>query len=121
MKGLGTDIIEVTRIESAITEHGARFLDRLFTPQEQAYCNKHSDSARRFAARFAAKEAVAKALGAGFGQKLSFLDIEIRRQAEGRPEVFLSDEADARFGSPQLLVSMSHCKEYATAVVVWSN
>ncbi len=63
--GIGTDIIEIPRIQEAISKHGTRFLDRLFTEEEQRYCQGYADAIPRFAGRFAAKEAVVKALGTG--------------------------------------------------------
>jgi hypothetical protein len=72
--GLGTDLIEIERIEDSIRRFGDRFLDRVFTPGEIAYCLRKKSSAESFAARFAAKEAGAKALGTGIsrGRRLRF-------------------------------------------------
>lgn len=119
MKGIGTDILEVARIEEVVERHGRRFLDRLFTEKEQEYCEQHRDTSQRFTARFAAKEAVAKALGVGFGNDLSFLDIEILPNERGKPVVSFSEKARKRFGDPQVQVSISHCKQYAVASAVW--
>jgi holo-[acyl-carrier protein] synthase len=115
---LGNDIIEVERIGKAIRRYGQKFLDRLFTPGEQAYCLKHRDSDLRFAGRFAAKEAVAKALGTGFNASLSWLDIEIVNDSAGKPIAVLSERSRQTFGDPSLHVSISHCKLYATAVAL---
>lgn len=119
MKGLGSDIIEIDRIKKSIDEHGQRFLDRLFTTNEQAYCNKHKMAERHYAARFAAKEAIVKAFGTGFREGITWLDIEIVHDNQGKPEVVLSDRLMERFESPKILLTMSHCKEYATATAVW--
>lgn len=117
--GLGTDIIEIGRIRESIAKHGNHFLNRLFSVKEQEYCQRHKDYAPSFAARFAAKEAIAKALGCGFGEKLSWLDLEIINNDLGQPSVLCSEEINKRFDSPQFLVSMSHSVEYATAVAIY--
>ncbi|HEY4254881.1 MAG TPA: holo-ACP synthase [Chlamydiales bacterium] len=118
IKGLGNDIVEVTRIRESIERHGKHFLDRLFTQKEQDYCNKFQDSALHFAGRFAAKEALAKALGTGFGAELSWLDLEILNNAQGKPIVHLSQELKKRVNPSQILVSISHTVQYATAVAI---
>src|SRR5689334_361296 len=109
--GIGTDIIEVKRIALAITRRGAPFLDRLFTPDEQHYCLQHSTSERNFAGRFAAKEAVAKALGLGITQKLSWLDIEIGLDPLGKPIILTSEKLKPFLEKGALHISISHCKE----------
>lgn len=118
VKGLGNDIIEVERIEKIIHRYGKQFLDKLFTPAEQNYCLKYSHSGRHFAGRFAAKEAVSKALGTGIGRMLSWMDIEIMNDQNGKPIVKLSQNAEKRFGHPQIILSISHCRSYATAVAI---
>lgn len=118
LRGLGSDIIEVERIEAAIAKHGAPFLDRLFTLAEQEYCNRFRDSARHYAGRFAAKEAIVKALGTGFREGIGWLDIEILNDAAGKPQVKLSPSAEAIFGSRKIELSISHCKAYAMAVAI---
>ncbi|HSX03726.1 MAG TPA: holo-ACP synthase [Rhabdochlamydiaceae bacterium] len=121
MLGIGNDIIEIDRIRESITAHGQRFLDRIFTPKEQEYCLNHQDSAPRFAGRFAAKEAIVKALGVGFGEHAAWLDIEILADSHGRPIVTLSEKLNKSFNSPKILLSISHCKLYVTAVALWTN
>lgn len=116
--GVGNDIIEIERIRKSIEAHGDQFLSRLFTIREQEYCRKYQDPTPRFAGRFAAKEAIAKAFGSGFGKQASWLDIEIVNNSEGKPEVFLSPALKKLFNDPQILVSISHCKDYATAIAV---
>lgn len=118
---LGCDIIEISRIRGSIKHHGQVFLDRIFTPSEQSYCLKYRDPAPHFAARFAAKEAAVKALGTGISPAASWLDIEILNDGNGKPEITLSTKVQERFNSPQLQVSVSHCKEYAMAVVIWTK
>jgi holo-[acyl-carrier protein] synthase len=119
--GIGSDIIEIDRIRSCIEKYGDHFLDKLFTEQERLYCLKNKDPAPHFAARFAAKEAVAKALGCGIGAKVGWQDIAILRDSAGKPEVVLSPPVAREFGDPKILLSMSHCRSYATAFAVWER
>ena len=114
---IGTDIIEVKRIEQAIERFGKHFLDRLFCAEEQNYCNRFRDSGRHFAGRFAAKEAIVKALGKG----VNWLDITISNDSHGKPIVILSDNLMHMFDSPNILISISHCREYATAFALAQN
>lgn len=115
---LGSDIIEVKRVEASIARYGKRFLDRLFTPEEQDYCLKHRDSARHFAGRFAAKEAIVKALGTGISQEIGWLDIEIINDGRGKPRVQLSPQANGHFSDPRIELTISHCRDYAMAVAL---
>ncbi len=118
--GTGIDIIEVARIQRAISRHGERFLNRIFTPREQAYCNKFSkNQCARYAGRFAAKEAVSKALGCGLGALISWLDIEVHSLPSGQPELILSEPASRHFRKPRLILSISHCESIATALAIW--
>lgn len=117
--GLGNDIIEIARIRKSIEQHAIHFLGKLFTKEEQAYCNRFADSAPHFAGRFAAKEAIAKAFGTGFGTDVSWCDIEILPDPFGKPIVHLSEALQQRFNYPTILLSISHCKEHATAVAIW--
>lgn len=116
--GIGTDIIEVKRIEESIERFGQRFLDRIFSEDEQAYCLHHRDSSRRFAGRFAAKEAIVKSLGTGFRDGISWLDIEIINNSQGKPEVLLSNKLKNDFDAPQIHLSISHGRDYATAFAI---
>jgi len=116
--GLGNDILEIYRIEESLKRFGDRFLQKIFTPKEIAYCKLHSKSARHFAGRFAAKEAIAKALGCGIGKKLGWHDMEILNHPSGQPYVVFSDKAKLCFHHPRVLLSISHSKEYATSVAI---
>lgn len=116
MKGIGIDLIEIDRVRKGFESHGQPFLDRLFTKQEQEYCLSQNDPFPRFAGRFAAKEAIAKALRCGFGEKLSWLDLEILPDRDGAPIVHLSENATNHFGNPKILLSISHSKSDATAI-----
>lgn len=117
--GIGNDIIEIERVRQSIERHGQHFLNRLFSQEEQDYCYRFKDPVPHFAGRFAAKEAIAKALGTGFGSELSWHDIEVMSDEHGKPEVFFSNVAKSRFQSPKVLVSISHSTSHATAVALW--
>src|SRR5260370_34810670 len=78
---------EITRLGDAIKRHGRIFLERIFTPAEIAYCERHRDPVERYAGRFAAKEAATKALGTGWGQEARWRDMETPRQPGGRPTI----------------------------------
>ncbi len=118
-KGLGTDILSVARIQKSIDKHGESFLEKVFTAAEIAYCQKHSEAARHFCGRFAAKEAVVKALGTGFRDGVAFHDIEVVNDANGKPSVQLVGKVAEIVGDGNIHISISHCREYATATAVW--
>lgn len=119
--GLGTDIVEVARIETAYAKLGEPFLTRLLRADEIAYCRSHRNPAPHLAGRFAAKEAVAKAFGTGIGAALGWQDIEIIREETGRPVVLLHGRGRELFaarGAKQLWLSLSHTQHYATATAI---
>lgn len=118
IKGIGTDIIEISRIRASISRHHEHFLNKIFSVQEQEYCLRHHDAAVHFAGRFAAKEAVIKAIGVGFSAGFSWLDIEIHNNKDGKPEVLLSSMLNKMLKHPQILISISHCREYATSTAI---
>lgn len=118
LKGLGTDIIEIARIRAAYLRFGEKLMQRLLTPAEVNYCMNYHDESTHLAGRFAAKEAIAKSLGVGFGEHLSWLDIQILNDELGKPCVRLSERANAFFSHPQFLLSISHCREYAVATAI---
>ena len=119
--GIGIDIIEVARIQASHKRFGGRFLNRVLHPAEIAYCLTHKKPAPFIAARFAAKEAISKAFGTGIGAALGWRDMEIRRKESGEPFVVLHGKGEKLFaarGAKQLLVSLSHTKDYAAATAV---
>ena len=85
--GSGIDLVEIARIQQSMERFGQRFLKRVYTSAEQAYCLRKRNSAESLAARFAAKEAGAKALGTGISQGVSWLEIEVVREPSGRPTI----------------------------------
>ena len=120
VKGLGNDIIKIERIARSIQRHGHVFLSKIFTPKEIAYCARYTQAERHYAGRFAAKEAVVKALGTGFRQGITWLDIEILNDDLGKPKAFFSERMRTLFGQFECLISISHCEDYATAVAIIS-
>jgi holo-[acyl-carrier protein] synthase len=119
--GLGTDLIEIERIERSVERFGERFLERVFTSGEIAYCYAKKASAESLAARFAAKEAGAKALGTGISRGVSWKEFEVRRQPGQRPELHLSGRAAeiaAALGVRRLSLSLTHSRAMSMAVVV---
>lgn len=113
----GVDAAEIPRIRGAVERWGQRFLDRVYTPSEQAYCRGRAE---RLAGRFAAKEAVSKALGTGI-RHLRWRDIEVLPNKYGRPTVYLHGKAAARahaMGATWLSVSITHTDDLAIAFVI---
>jgi len=120
--GHGIDIVETARVQRLLEEHGQRFLDRVFTAGEQAYCAK---SQKRYyehlAGRFAAKEAVLKVLGTGWRGGIAWTDIEITREASGQPRIILTGECARIAGELGIVrwhVSISHIETHATASAI---
>jgi holo-[acyl-carrier protein] synthase len=119
--GLGVDIAEVPRVREAIEHHGERFLNRVFTPLEIAYCRRHKNCDERFAARFAAKEAAMKALGTGWRRGVTWRDIEVSNATGGKPQLKLSGKAQEIYIAKRgenLVISLTHTAEYAMAQVM---
>jgi holo-[acyl-carrier protein] synthase len=114
---IGVDLVEIDRVAALVTRYGERFAGRVFTPAERLDCGDRPES---LAARWAVKEAVAKALGTGFGP-VGFREIELLRECAGRPELHLHGEAralaEAR-GLSSWAVSVSHDGGFAIAFVV---
>jgi holo-[acyl-carrier protein] synthase len=119
--GLGTDLIETGRVEESIKRFGERFLERIFSPGEIAYCKRKKNAAESFAARFAAKEAGAKALGTGISRGVTWKEFEVKREASGKPSLHLSGRAAelaGAMGVRRIQLSLTHSREFALAVVV---
>lgn len=110
---IGVDIIEIDRIREALNDPA--FAKRVFTENERTYCDMLNDPAPRYAGRFAAKEAIAKALGTGFGKNLAFQDIEILNEPTGAPVVSVKGRSE------KIALSISHCKSHATAFALVQN
>jgi holo-[acyl-carrier protein] synthase len=119
--GSGIDLVEIRRIEQSIARYGQRFLNRVYTPAEQAYCQRKRNHAESFAARFAAKEAGAKALGTGIGYGVIWKEIEVGRAPGGRPTLLFHGRAAqiaAQLGVVNAALSLTHSEELAQASVI---
>lgn len=113
-RGIGSDIVEVSRISRLRDEYGHRFLKRIFTKGEIAYCESKEHPETHFAGRFAAKEAIAKAVyQSGYNEVIPFSDIEILNDAEGRPMVSLLTNIQGT-----VLVTISHEHTMAIAFAI---
>jgi holo-[acyl-carrier protein] synthase len=119
--GLGTDLIETKRVQESMERFGERFLERIFTMGEIAYCMRKKNAAESFAARFAAKEAGAKALGTGISRGVSWKEFEVKRETSGKPTLHLSGRAAelaAMMGIQRVQLSLTYSRELAMAVVL---
>ena len=122
--GLGSDLIDIRRIEKTLERFGDRFTSRIFTEIERAKSDRRHARAASYAKRFAAKEAVAKALGTGIGRGVSWQDICIVHDDFGAPKVQLSGgaaEAAARRGGSRVELSLSDEEEYVIAFAILAS
>lgn len=110
--GIGTDIIEIDRVQKAISRWGDGFLSHVFNQEEIEYARKYKFSAPHFAGRFAAKEAVYKAIGNN--KTLGWKDIKILNDGDGKPYCVLKDK---KFKN-KILLSISHTRHYAVASAI---
>ena len=121
IRGLGLDLIEIERVASVLSRRGERARDRLFTPLEQAYCERRKRSAASYAGRFAVKEAVMKLLGTGWAHGVRWVDIEVVRNPGQAPTVALHG-ATARIaeqrGIRRIHITITHDAGVAAAVAV---
>jgi len=118
--GLGIDIVEVERIEEKIQKDNG-FRELVFSENEIAYCESKTNKFEHYAARFAAKEAFFKALGTGWLNGTAFNEVEIINNEIGKPEIVLLDKTGATISSmnfSNILVSLTHIKKMASAVVI---
>ncbi|MEM6692876.1 MAG: holo-ACP synthase [Planctomycetota bacterium] len=116
--GLGIDTVRVERIDKMIDQYGDRFIDRVFTENEKAYCRTYTESSERFAGRWAAKEAILKSLGVGFSLGVCWKEIEVDAGTDGAPTVRLTGMAEQiclQRGASEVLASISHCSGYCVA------
>ena len=119
--GIGVDMVEVERIQHSLDRFGERFMKRVFTEGEIAYCVSMKFPARHFAARFAAKEAVSKAFGTGIGKAMGWRDIDVHKKESGEPFLVFSGPAEelaAKRGVTSALITLSHTEHHAIACVV---
>ncbi|HKB57604.1 MAG TPA: holo-ACP synthase [Lacunisphaera sp.] len=117
--GLGCDIIDVERIRGVLAKHGERFLKRIFTEEEQAYCNGLKYPHKHYAARWAAKEAVSKCFTTGIGEHLDWTSVSVYHGSRKEPLVHLDAKATAllkEVGATNVWLTLSHIDTHAMAV-----
>ena len=122
MIGIGTDILEIARLENVLVRSGGKFLEHILTPEEREIAEKKGRAATGFyAGRWTAKEAVSKMLGTGIGKDCSFQDISILNNEKGAPYVILSGAAKEKadsLGITRIHISISHEQHYCVATVI---
>jgi len=122
--GMGIDVAEVKRIGKVIEAQKDRFLRRVYTSDEIAYCEQFKNRYERYAGRFAVKEAAMKALGTGWSRGVRWVDVAVVRQRGGRPILALKGEAkkiaDA-MGVKNIAISITHTAEQAFAQVIFEG
>jgi holo-[acyl-carrier protein] synthase len=120
--GTGIDVVEIERVARSIERYGSRFLERVYTAGEIAYCQrKRRNAAESFAARFAAKEAAAKALGTGISFGVTWRELEVGREPAGRPLLLLhgrAAEIAASLGVRRSSLSITHTRTQSMALVI---
>jgi len=118
VKGIGIDLALIPRVREVVKRWDQRFLRRVFTDDEIAYCQRRRDPIQHFAARFAAKEATLKALGTGLRMGIKWREIEVRRERGQAPTVVLTGQCRAialAKGGSRVILSLTHDGDYALA------
>ncbi|HWL94675.1 MAG TPA: holo-ACP synthase [Phycisphaerae bacterium] len=119
--GHGIDLVENERIERVWKEHPDRFLSRILTPLERAYCEKHKNPVPHIAGRFAAKEAILKMIGTGWRGQIAWTDIEIENDDSGQPRVTLTGHTLSvarRLGISRVMLSITHTDRFAAGSAI---
>ncbi len=114
---IGIDMVEIDRIERLINRYGDNFIHRVFTETEIRYCSKRVNKGS-FAARFATKEAVFKATGLGLSKGMSWRDVEVVNDENGKPSVRLYGKTAELLARRRIHLSLSHTKTTAVAMVI---
>ena len=114
---VGVDLIEIERVDQLLEKYGEKFLKRIYTEVEIKYCSKKQNKGS-FAARFAAKEAVFKATGLGLGKSMTWKDVEVINDEQGKPEVKLYGRTAEILADKTIQLSLSHSRDAAIAIVV---
>ena len=124
--GIGTDIVNIKRIEHSLKKYGIRFKNKIFSKSEILYCDKKKNSSAFYAKRFAAKEALSKALGIGIRKQVNFKNIEISNNIQGRPSILLKGRAAKYLEKKiknkkyKIYLSLSDDRPWAQATVIIS-
>lgn len=117
--GLGADLIEVERVRGVLERHGDRFLDRILTDEEKAYCASMGAPHKHIAARFAAKEAISKCFTTGIGAEFGWKSASVYHGSRHEPLVRLDEKGAAllaHVGATHVLLTLSHTETHAMAV-----
>jgi holo-[acyl-carrier protein] synthase len=124
--GIGTDIVNIKRIDHSLKKHGLRFKNRIFSKKEISYCDKKINSSSFYAKRFAAKEAFSKALGTGIRKGVDLKNIEISNNSYGKPSISLKGNLASYLKKKiknkkyDIHLSLSDDKPWAQATVIIS-
>ena len=119
--GIGSDIVECLRIGRMIEQHGELFLNRVYTEREISHCQSMKHATEHFAGHWAAKEAILKALGTSGRRGLAWTDVEVRNDPNGQPHVYVCGAAKEHARGlriSDILLTVSHCRAYATAYAI---
>jgi holo-[acyl-carrier protein] synthase len=119
--GIGTDLVEIGRMEKIIQRWGERFTEKVYSQNEIDYCTRKAYPAIHYAARFAAKESFLKSLGIGLGMGVSLKDIEVINNVQGSPQLKMNERIRKvldTHGITSVHISMTHTREHAHAVVI---
>ncbi|MEO0071995.1 MAG: holo-ACP synthase [candidate division WOR-3 bacterium] len=116
--GIGIDLVEVARIKEAFLRFADRFRNRIFTPEEQEFCERRANKYLAYAARFAAKEAFSKALGTGLRGKIFWREINVIDNEKTPPYLEITGNAKEILKNRRTFLSLTHTREYAVAVVI---
>lgn len=117
--GIGTDIVEVHRIKSAIENLGEKFKNKMFTQKEIDYCEQFKlRKYSHYAARFAAKEAFSKAIGTGFARGFNFKEVSVNNDESGKPEILLDGDMKIKYCDYNIKLSLSHSDTNAIAYII---
>lgn len=116
IKGIGIDIVEVSRIRNLICKYGDKFFNRILNENEILYCKKFPNPEVHFAGRYASKEAYSKSIGTGLSKDFRWKDIEILNDERGKP--YISHLTENQYSKFHFEISISHTKDYGCAVVI---
>jgi holo-[acyl-carrier protein] synthase len=118
--GTGTDVVSIPEVQRLKSRYGNKFLNKVFTPSEKKYCQRHRKESQHYAARFAAKEATAKALGVGFGRSLDWKDIVVYQDELGKPLVRFRNGVAKKIKNNgyKCHISLAHNKDMASAISI---
>ncbi len=121
ISGIGIDLVEISRMKKLILNYQERILNRVFTAQEKAFCEKKANKFQHYAARFAAKEAFLKALGIGLGKDIHWKDAEVKNTKEGSPILIFSQNVKQKLKKLRIYkvyLSITHERNFAISLVI---